>query len=74
MKIGYARVSTKEQLLSMQVEALKEAGCVKIYEEIASGAKTVRPVLDELMRNLREEDTVVIWKLDNAVCGFYEGY
>lgn len=64
MKIGYARVSTKEQLLSMQVEALKEAGCVKIYEEIASGAKTVRPVLDELMRNLREEDTVVIWKLD----------
>ena len=64
MKIGYARVSTKEQLLSMQVEALKEAGFVKIYEEIASGAKTVRPVLDELMRNLREEDTVVIWKLD----------
>ena len=64
MKIGYARVSTKEQLLSMQVEALKEAGCVKICEEIASGAKTVRPVLDELMRNLREGDTVVIWKLD----------
>jgi DNA invertase Pin-like site-specific DNA recombinase len=64
MKIGYDRFSTKEQLLSLQVEALKEAGFVKIYEEIASGAKTVRPVLDELMRNLREEDTVVIWKLD----------
>ena len=64
MKIGYARVSTKDQSLSMQVEALKEAGCVKIYEEIVSGAKTVRPVLDEIMRNLREGDTVVIWKLD----------
>ena len=64
MKIGYARVSTRDQSLSMQVEALKEVGCVKIYEEIASGAKTVRPVLDEIMRNLREGDTIVIWKLD----------
>ena len=64
MKIGYARVSTRDQSLSMQVEALKEAGCAKIYEEIASGAKTVRPVLDEIMRNFREGDTIVIWKLD----------
>ena len=64
MKIGYARVSTRDQSLSMQVEALKETGCAKIYEEIASGAKTVRPVLDEIMRNLREGDTIVIWKLD----------
>lgn len=64
MKIGYARVSTREQLLSMQVEALKEAGCIQIHEEIASGAKTARPVLDEIMRNLRESDTLVIWKLD----------
>ena len=64
MKIGYARVSTREQLLSMQVEALKKAGCIQIHEEIASGAKTARPVLDEIMRNLREGDTLVIWKLD----------
>jgi DNA invertase Pin-like site-specific DNA recombinase len=64
MKIGYARVSTRDQSMSMQVEALKEAGCDKIYEEIASGAKTVRPVLDEIIRNLREGDTIVIWKLD----------
>ncbi len=64
MKIGYARVSTRDQTLSMQTEALKEAGCVTIHEEIASGAKTLRPVLDEVMRNLREGDTLVIWKLD----------
>lgn len=64
MKIGYARVSTKDQSLNMQTEALKQAGCIQICEEIASGAKTARPVLDEIMRNLREGDTLVIWKLD----------
>ena len=64
MKIGYARVSTKDQSMSMQVDALKKAGCTHIHEEIASGAKTEMPVLDEIMRNLREEDTLVIWKLD----------
>ena len=64
MKIGYARVSTKEQSLSMQVDALKKAGCDQIHEEIASGAKTARPVLEEIMRNIREDDILVIWKLD----------
>lgn len=64
MKIGYARVSTKDQSLNMQIEDLKKSGCVQIHEEIASGAKTARPVLDEIMRNLREGDTLVIWKLD----------
>jgi len=64
MKIGYARVSTKDQSVLMQVETLKEAGCTKIHEETVSGAKTARPVLDEIMRNLREGDTLVIWKLD----------
>ena len=48
MKIGYARVSTRDQSLQMQVEALREAGCDKIHEEVASGAKTARPVLDEI--------------------------
>ena len=64
MKIGYARVSTKDQLLSMQIEALKAANCFQIHEEIASGAKTERPVLEEIMRNIREGDTLVVWKLD----------
>jgi DNA invertase Pin-like site-specific DNA recombinase len=64
MKIGYARVSTKDQFLSMQIDALKKAGCDQIHEEIASGVKTARPVLDEIMRNIREDDTLVIWKLD----------
>lgn len=64
MKIGYARISTKEQSLTMQIDALKKAGCDQIHEEIASGTKTARPVLEEIMRNIREEDTLVIWKLD----------
>lgn len=64
MKIGYARISTKEQSLSMQIDALKKAGCDQIHEEIASGAKTARPVLEEIIRNIREDDVLVIWKLD----------
>lgn len=64
MKIGYARVSTKEQNLALQIDALNKAGCKNIYEEIASGAKTKRPILDELVKNLREGDVLIIWKLD----------
>ena len=64
MKIGYARVSTRDQSLTMQVEALQSAGCDKVCEEVASGARTARPVLDEIIRNIREGDVLVIWKLD----------
>lgn len=64
MKIGYARISTRDQSLEMQVDALKKAGCEKIYQEVASGAKTARMVLDELMKNIRAGDTLIIWKLD----------
>ena len=64
MKIGYARISTSDQSLSIQLDALKNANCDLIHKEIASGAKTERPVLDELIRNLRAGDTIVIWKLD----------
>jgi DNA invertase Pin-like site-specific DNA recombinase len=64
MKIGYARVSTKEQNLDMQIFALEDAGCEKIYEEVVSGAKADRPVLNTLLKQLRDGDVIVVWKLD----------
>lgn len=64
MKIGYARVSTRDQNLDLQLDALKRAGCERIYQEVASGSKTARPALDELLGQLRAEDVLVIWKLD----------
>jgi DNA invertase Pin-like site-specific DNA recombinase len=64
MKIGYARVSTKEQNLDMQTDALTKAGCKKLYTETVSSGKLERPILDKLMEDLRSDDTLVIWKLD----------
>ena len=64
MKIGYARVSTKDQTVDLQLDALKQAGCERIYQEVASGAKTARPELDRLLVDIRAGDTIVIWKLD----------
>jgi DNA invertase Pin-like site-specific DNA recombinase len=64
MKIGYARASTREQNPALQVDALKAAGCERIYQDVASGAKTARPALDELLGHLRAGDVLVIWKLD----------
>ena len=64
MKIGYARVSTRDQNLDLQLSALKKAGCKKIYQETISGAKAERPVLIDLLNNLRKGDVLVIWKLD----------
>ena len=64
MKLGYARVSTRDQNLDLQVDALKRAGCERIYQDVASGAKTARPGLDELLAQLRAGDVLVIWKLD----------
>jgi DNA invertase Pin-like site-specific DNA recombinase len=64
MRVGYARVSTKEQSFALQVDALKQAQCEAIFTEIASGAKTARPVLDDLLARLRPADVLVIWKLD----------
>ena len=64
MKIGYARISTEDQNLDLQVDALKEAGCEKIYHDIASGAQAQRPALDDLLENIRKDDVLVIWKLD----------
>ncbi len=64
MKIGYARVSTRDQNPDMQVDALNAAGCERIYQDVASGAKTARPAFDELLGQLRPGDVLVIWKLD----------
>lgn len=64
MKIGYARVSTKEQNLDLQIDALQKAGCEKIFQEKASGKNTARPELDKMLEQLRKGDIVVIYKLD----------
>jgi DNA invertase Pin-like site-specific DNA recombinase len=64
MKLGYARVSTKDQHLELQIDALTKAGCEKIYQDIASGARTERPALNEIINHLRPGDVLVIWKLD----------
>ena len=64
MQIGYARVSTKDQDLSLQLDALRRAGCGKIYQEKSSGASSERPELQAMLAQLRMGDVVVIWKLD----------
>ncbi len=64
MKIGYARVSTKDQNLNLQKDALKKAGCKKIYSEQVSGARIERKQLDEMIKQVRKGDIIVVWKLD----------
>jgi len=64
VKIGYARVSTVDQHLRMQEDALKSAGCEEIFTDVISGAKSHRPGLDKALEYVREGDTLVVWKLD----------
>ncbi|EFB0088418.1 recombinase family protein [Salmonella enterica] len=64
MMIGYARVSTQDQNLDLQTEALTKAGCEKIYEDKISGVRAERPGLPRALEMLREGDTLVVWKLD----------
>ncbi|MEJ7558626.1 MAG: recombinase family protein [Pedobacter sp.] len=64
MKIGYARVSTADQNLDMQFNALTEYGCKTIFQEKISGKNTDRPELKKLLESLRKGDEVVVWKLD----------
>lgn len=64
MKIGYARVSTEEQNLSLQLDALKKSGCTKIYKEKLSGSSTHRPEFEKMIEHVRHGDVVVVWKLD----------
>jgi DNA invertase Pin-like site-specific DNA recombinase len=64
MKIGYARVSTEEQHLDLQLDALTQAGCQRLFCEKVSGAGHQRPELLRMLEQLRAGDTVVVWKLD----------
>src|SRR4051794_33562702 len=64
MKIGYARVSTTEQNLDLQRDALKAAGCGKIIEDTAGGGKAQRDGLDRVRELLRKGDVLVVWRLD----------
>jgi DNA invertase Pin-like site-specific DNA recombinase len=63
-RIGYARVATEDQTLDLQKDALREAGCIDIYEEYASGARATRPELAAALRTCRQGDVLVVWKLD----------
>ena len=65
MLIGYARVSKgDEQSNALQAKALKAAGRPRLFEEAASGGRWDRPILHDMLRQLREGDVVVVWKLD----------
>lgn len=64
MLIGYARISTQDQSLDLQVDNLKKTGCEKIFSDIASGAKSERPGLNEALNYARKGDVIVVWKLD----------
>ena len=62
MLVGYARVSTADQDLALQLDALETAGCERVFEERASGARSDRPVLAEAMDYVREGDVLVVWR------------
>ena len=64
MNIGYARVSTEDQNLQLQRDALNQVGCERTYEDQVSGAREKKPGLDQVLEVLREGDTLVVWKLD----------
>ena len=64
MNVGYARVSTGEQKLDLQLDALKQVGCEKIFTDEISGATSKRPGLDEALEYVRPGDTLVVWRLD----------
>ena len=64
MNIGYARVSTQDQTLDLQLDALEKIGCKEIFTDTISGAKVERKGLDKALSYVREGDTLVVWKLD----------
>lgn len=64
MKLGYARVSSSDQKLDLQIDQLRQVGCEQIFHETVSGAKRERPVLNSLIEQARAGDIIVVWKLD----------
>ncbi len=64
MQIGYARVSTEDQNLSLQRDALTQIGCERIYEDTVSGAREKKAGLEQALEVVRDGDTLVVWKLD----------
>ena len=64
MLIGYARVSTGDQSLTLQIDALEEAGCDRVFQEKVSGIVNTRPNLNQALNFARPGDTLVVWRLD----------
>ena len=64
MNLGYARVSTDDQATAVQLEALRAADCGRVFEERASGGRWDRPELHRMLDQLRNNDVVIVWKLD----------
>lgn len=64
MLIGYARVSTLEQDVALQIDALQKAGCERIFQDKISGAKSDRPGLQDALNFARKGDSIVVWRLD----------
>ena len=64
MLIGYARISTQEQTLDLQLDTLQRNGCEQLYTDTASGAKTERKGLQDALDHLRAGDTLIVWRLD----------
>lgn len=63
-RLGYARVSTADQSLDLQTDALRKAGCVELFTDVASGARSERPGLAAALEELESGDTLVVWRLD----------
>src|SRR3546814_4591481 len=73
MRVGYARVSTSDQNPELQLDALRRAGCERVFTEKASGARDDRPVLARLLEDvLRAGDALVVWKLDRLASSLHQ--